>query len=262
MKGWHIFLHSLQQVMGNLAGAIRVSALPYLAQFVIMGLLLGFGQNAFDPEAMAADGGPTVGFAVNSLAVLVVAVFASLWIAVGWHRFVLLGEDTAGYVPNLKTDRLWAYFVRSLGIGLILIAAAIGLGMVGGLVSMPFASMGGMTMVMIVMAVIVYIPLAILSFRLSGSLPAAALGNEVDFWAGWNATKDANMDMLVLAVIAVVANLAISLLGLIPVIGIAVQFLGGWLMIMIGASILTTLYGHYIEGRSLAGVQEPPNPFE
>jgi hypothetical protein len=262
MKGWHIFFHSLQQVTGNLAGAIRVSALPYLIQFVVMVLVMGFGANAFDAEAMVAAGGPDGDFFLKLAVFFVIALFTSLWIAVGWHRYVLLGEEPAGYMPTMKPDRIWAYFVRSMGVVLVLFAASIPFSILGGLISVALGAVPGGTMFMIVMAAVVYVPLVILSFRLSGSLPATALGSEVDFWAGWNATKSANVDMLVLAIIGVVASLAINALGMIPVIGIAVQFVGGWVMMMVGVSILTTIYGHYIEGRNIAGIREEPNPFE
>ena len=51
---------------------------------------------------------------------MVAAIVTGLWIAVGWHRFVLLGER-ASLVPVFRGDRMWAYFLYSLGYGLILI---------------------------------------------------------------------------------------------------------------------------------------------
>jgi hypothetical protein len=262
MKGWHIFLHSLQQVTGNLSGAIKVSAVPYLIQFIAMGLIMGFGGNAFDPEAMAEAGGPDGGFFLKVGIVALVAVFTSLWIAVAWHRYVLLGEEAPGYVPTLKSDRMWAYFVRSLGILLVLLAASIVMVIPAGILVGLTANVNGPSIVGGLIPIVVMIPVFVVLYRVSGSLPGAALGNDVDFWAGWKATKGANLDILVLILVAFGFSIVLNLFGLVPVIGIAIQFLGGWLMIMIGASILTTIYGHYIEGRDLSGIAEQPNPFE
>ena len=47
-----------------------------------MGLLMGFGGNAFDPEAMAAEGGLPPGFFLNAAIVFAITIFTSLWIAV------------------------------------------------------------------------------------------------------------------------------------------------------------------------------------
>lgn len=262
MKGWHIFLHSLKQVTGNLSGAIKVSALPYLIQFAVMGMVLGFGASAFNPEKMAQGDVPEAGFWLGLLLFWVIYMFTSLWIAVAWHRFVLLGEETAGFVPALKSDRIWAYFVRSLGATLVLILAAIVLAVPAGILVAMLANATGPSLISGLVPILIFIPLLVVFYRISGSLPGAALGNEVDFWAGWNATKGENLNILVLVIITFVFSLILNRLGMIPVIGIVAQFIGGWAIIMVGASMLTTLYGHYIEGRSLAGIQEQPNPFE
>lgn len=262
MKGWHIFLHSLQQVTGNLAGAIKASALPYIVQFAVTGMILGFGANAFDPAAMMQDGGPGAGLWLRVLFVLVIALFTGFWIAVAWHRFVLLGEEATGYVPVLKSDRIWDYFVRSLGIFLVLFAAGFILAIPAGILLGLAASVTDPSIAFGLMPILVMIPVFVILYRVSGSLPGAALGKDVDFWAGWNATKQANWDILVLVLITFVASFVLNFLSMIPVIGIAIQFFGGWLSILIGASTVTTIYGHYIEGRNLTSIQEEPNPFE
>jgi hypothetical protein len=74
--------------------------------------------------------------------------------------------------------------------------------------------------------------------------------------AGWDATKGASADILVLAVIAVGAHLVLALLGFlvfdrIPVVSLIWNIVVTWLVTMVGVSILTTLYGHYIEKRPL-----------
>lgn len=269
MKGWHIFLHSLKQVTGNLGGAIKVSAVPYLIQFVVTGAVFGFDGSAFDPAndpAKFAQGEfPGAGFWLSILLGLAIAFFTGCWIAVAWHRFVLLGEEGSTYLPILKSDRIWAYFVRSLGAFLVLLATGIILIIPAGILIAIAANLFGPVAPSLIgglAPVLMVIPMFVILYRVSGSLPGAALGNEVGFWAGWNATKGENLNILLLVIFTFVTSLVVNGLSMIPTVGIVFQFLGGWLMIMVGASILTTLYGHYIEGRSLAGIQEQPNPFE
>jgi hypothetical protein len=106
------------------------------------------------------------------------------------------------------------------------------------------------------MAVLVQLPIMYLAFRLTTALPASAIGSGQPFMAGWDATKGASADILVLAVIAVGAHLVLALLGFlvfdrIPVVSLIWNIVVTWLVTMVGVSILTTLYGHYIEKRPL-----------
>lgn len=249
MKGWQIFMHSVRQVTGNFEAALKVSLIPMLIQSAVSLLLLG-GSMQMDRNGMMA------GFGAAALVVMAVVMITSIWIAVNWHRFVLLGEEPAGYVPTFSTDKIMAYFLRSLGIVGVMVVALVVVGMIGGAISAGFFRIGGQTLGLIAMAVIVWLPLTLLGFRLSAALPGSALGAASDFLSGWNATRGANGDIAVLAVISVVANLAITVVGSalsgIPVLGIGIGFLTSWLVTMVGLSILTTLYGHYVEGRALS----------
>lgn len=256
MKGWQIFLHSVRQVTGNLEGALRVSALPYAIQ-VIVGLLLAGAAGQ-----MAGMGGPGPsgammgGFGIGALVALIVSLATALWIAVAWHRFVLLNEQPQGFVPVWRGDRIAEYFLRSLGYGLILTVAAMVLAMIAGMLFSPLLRSGSYVLFLILSALVVQIPLMIFAFRLSAALPGAALDSGHDFMAGWQATQGQTADIAVLAAIAVVAHLVLALLGLLVfshlwVLAVLWQIVAGWLVTMVAISILTTLYGHYIERRPL-----------
>lgn len=248
MKGWQIFLHSVRQVTGNFEAALKVSLIPMLIQSAVSLILLR-GSMRMNQSGMMS------GLGAGTLVVMIVVVATGIWIAVNWHRHVLLGEEPAGYVPAFPADKVKAYFLRSLGIFGVMMVATLVLGIIGGAISAGFFRLGGQTPGLIVMAVIVWLPLTLLGFRLSAALPGSALGAASEFLSGWNATRAANGDIVVLAVITVVANLALTLIGSalsgIPVLGIGIGFLTNWLVTMVGLSILTTLYGHYVEGREL-----------
>lgn len=116
--------------------------------------------------------------------------------------------------------------------------------------------MGSMVLMMILMTILIQLPVVALAFRLTTALPAAALGATADFWAGWKATEGQTGDFVALALIAVGIMLVLNLIGLYAFSGIMILSLLwtviiGWLQMMVGISILTTLYGHYIEKRPL-----------
>lgn len=258
MKAIQIFLHSLRQVTGNLSDAIRVSAAPYALQFVVSLLLLGTAAatGQADPMEMAKNGGGMV-FLLAALLNLVVVLITSIWAAVAWHRFVLKGEAPTGFIPPFRGDRNWAYFARSFGIGILCVVLAIPLGFIGAMVAMPFFNETGPGVLgLAIVFLVTYLPLTVISYRLSTALPATALDAPSAFTAGWEATKGESATFIVLALISVVAVFAISTIGAklfggIMVLALIWQLLFGWFTIMVGLSILTTLYGHYIEKRPL-----------
>lgn len=249
MSGLRIFTHSLRQVTGNLEGAIRVSLLPYAIQIGISLLLLGHVEAlAMAPEDMGG------GIPLVILPVILVVLITALWIAVAWHRYVLRNERPAGLLPAFLPDRIGAYFLRSLGIGLIVIAAAFVIGLVVSLVAgmlVPPSVVAGL-----LMGLLVYVPVVVIALRLSAALPGSALGDDSDFMAGWRATEGKSGDLIGLAVITVALNLALGLIGTyvfsgLPILAIGWDAIVGWFVMMVGISILTTLYGHYVEGRPL-----------
>jgi hypothetical protein len=253
MKGWLILRHSLRQVFGNLGGALRVSGVLYLVQFVV-GLLVGGGMAMGDAATMMQNGGPGGGFFLGVLVSGVIAVISGLWIAVGWHRYVLLGE-TSGLVPSFSGDRIWAYFLRALGYAVILIViGAIWGGIVGFVVGSIFGN--SIVLMLILMGLLIYLPVLVISFRMTSDLPSAALDAGHPFMSGWTKTAGATTDLAVMAAIIVVAVvvlgvIASTLLANLPIFGVVWALVMGWVQMMVGVSILTTLYGHYVEKRDL-----------
>ena len=103
---------------------------------------------------------------------------------------------------------------------------------------------------------VVYVPLAVVSYRLGTSLPAVALDEGGPFMAGWDATRGENGTIAVLALVTVLIVFGSSVIGLYVLIGITPLFVAwnivfNWLAMMVGVSVLTTLYGHFIEKRAL-----------
>lgn len=255
MNGIDIFGHSVRQVFGNLSAAIRLSALLYLVQF---GVTIWYTSSmpdvafeAMNPEAMANIPWGTM------LIFFIVLLITSLWIAVAWHRFVLLSEEPGSIIPAFRGDRMLAYFGYSLLICLIMIPVVLILGFVTSLIVAPLLMSGGPSLFgLIVVGLLVYIPIIVISYRLSVVLPAAALEENLGIGGAWERTRGTTGTILVLAIISAIAYYIISL----PVLYIFTQgsvpsyiwtFFSQWIALMVGVSILTTLYGHYVEERPL-----------
>ena len=96
----------------------------------------------------------------------------------------------------------------------------------------------------------------VLLYRLSPILPAAALGNKLSFSEAIKATKGATFSFVVLgfslAILSILFSFAELLFMHSPMaIMIGVQLLFAWLIFLLNLSIITTIYGHYVEGRPL-----------
>lgn len=248
VNGLQLFLHSLHQVTGNFAAAIRISALLYLAQVAVVSLTdLSLLTDEIAMRAAIEAGSFPWG---RLLLVLLVAIVVNLWIAVSWHRYVLRVEMPTTLVPRFRAGPMVSYFGKMVALGLLLaIPMMILMGVTG-----PVAAGGG-ALGSLVVVVAVAMPVSVLFFRISPVLPAAALGTTLKFSQAWARTAGATGALAGLAMLFLVASLVIDLpaaalpRGSVP----ELVWLGltGWVKAMVGISILTTIYGHYIEGRAL-----------
>ena len=103
---------------------------------------------------------------------------------------------------------------------------------------------------------IAVIRLLTLFFRIGLILPAAALGERLTLRESWQASGQDDKAILVLALIVMGARLLIELPAMIDgstgtVVSLIYGIVVNWFVTMIGISVLTTLYGHFVEGRSI-----------
>ncbi|MBU2960651.1 hypothetical protein KO516_07440 [Citreicella sp. C3M06] len=238
--GWKLFLHSVRMVLDNLGVALRLSALLYLVQMAFTVFLFVTPDDSLQQ--------PTAG-TVELLLLSIFAVVASLWIAVGWHRFVLTGEEPAGFVPRWHGSEMLSYFGRSLLIGFMLIAlGSVIAGLVLGIGSSP-ALIGLMTFGLVGLGSYIF-------FRVGLVLPASAMGKRMKMRESWDATSGDSTALLQLALIVIGAKLLIEIPGMIDgnttgPISLIYGLVIDWFVTMFGVSLLTTLYGVFIEGRRL-----------
>lgn len=239
-----ILIHTFRMIFGNLGQALRVSVGPYL--ILILGFAILFG-------ALSTMADSTVGVSpLMSLMFVVLfplSLFVTAWVAVSWHRFILL-EERAGLLPAVKGRPIWPYAGRAILLGLLIALMAIPLLFLVGIISsaVPFFA--------IPLFVVVMVILGFVGLKLGVSLVGTALGKPMKFGDVWNATDQINNTIFGLVFLMVIINVLPSLIvagiaAYIPIIGFVLNIVLNWISMMLGISILTTIYGHVIENRPL-----------
>nr|WP_245223719.1 hypothetical protein [Ruegeria sp. HKCCSA071] len=240
-------------VFGNIKQVLQITVGPALiATIIIVGVFLALGipLEALEDNAGALSPSATAGsafvFVVVLLAVMSVTMF---WIAVSWHRFILLEEYPTGILPTFRFDRILAYFGRFLMLGILMAIAFLPMGFV-----MSALSGGSIGFALVAVYAIF---LVVCYYRLSIILPAAAIGNPISIGEAWNNTSGVSGAILLLLLVAllfqILVQLALTLLALIPVLGVLLTvFFGTLILPLINVSILTTMYGVFIEKRQLS----------
>ncbi|MCC6001820.1 MAG: hypothetical protein JJU19_13305 [Pararhodobacter sp.] len=254
MQGIAILTHAVGMVIANWGIALRISGLLMAAQ---MALALGLGlQHSYLP--LAPDD-QAAAFPMGIALLMVFQLFSAFWITIAWHRFILRSEIPAGSLPPLNGRVLLRYVGVGLLLALMLVLVAIPLGVAAAFIVGPatLASPdgGGFAAVIILMA-LVWLPVTYLGYRLSPVLPAAALGERLPLKEVWYQTGTSGSSFVVLSLATMLLYLAleypVSLLATpAPVLAFLWAFLLQWATVLVGASVLTTIYGHYMEDRPL-----------
>lgn len=250
MKGWDIFVHSVRLVFRNLDAALRISLVLYLVyaigQFWLMSLAPA--EVAGTPGALAL----TPQQAVGSLLSMLVTVLVSIWIAVAWHRYVLLEEVPHGWLPRFHGGILLGYLGRSILLGILVVLATLVVGMVIGMIGTVTGSSG-----LIMLGGILGVAAGIfLFYRLCPILPAGATGQPISMSRAWQATQGIGGTVLLLVVLTLLATFLLGIPNTLSgdpnsALSRIYSLVVGWPLMLVGISVLTTFYGHFIEGRPI-----------
>ena len=254
-KGFKLFRHSLGMVTGNLKDALRVTGLPYLAIVAIM--LMFPAQYGLLPVANEQD----IAFGGGFLLSMIAYLCAYLWMAVLWHRYILNGERPKRFVPRWNGANILAYFGRTLLITLCLLPFSLVFGIaMSGLPFLVDALPLWLTMTVLVGgAPLFLLVLFAVIGRLSVILPAAAIGKSVSLGQAWKATKGSTtaiavMNVLLILLLIIPLMLPPLIVAIVPaltILGAVLTCALDWFVTLLFVSFMTTLYGHYVEGREL-----------
>jgi hypothetical protein len=264
--GWAIVRHSIILLFRNFGNALKVSIGPYvigIGLMILVAVALGLNLQTItiavrNPQAagqvLGSLGGSVAMFVIAAWAVI---LFVSAWVAVSWHRFVLL-EEYPGLLPGLSGRPILPYVGRTLLLVLVLILIAIPLSMVFGLVFVGLAQGGGAQAAGLGGLVVGLLMTAVLSWiwmRLALVLPATSVGQPIGMGDSWRLTAPVSgaifLAVLILFGISFAADLLIRSLFASAWVAELASLAVSWASLMVGVSILTTLYGHLVERRGI-----------
>ena len=264
MLGWLLFKRAVTLLTDNLGAALRVSLVPYALLAVATAVLgeplsnlqLPNPDDLTAPGSGAPEGGGAAEIQGNLLAAMggaLVYVLVYLWVAVAWHRFALLEEVPNGPVPPLHPKRLMNYLVSSIVIGLFTLAAVFLANIVLGTLLLPLVGSAGVLPALF--AATSFFVGMIVFYRLAPVLPARAVDAPMSYGDAMRATSGHVRTIVILALLSAglsfVLQLPVAVEGTRGVVTVVYEFVVGWIGLMLGAGVLTTLYGHLVEGRPL-----------
>lgn len=242
MKAIRIVSHALRQVFGNIRQVLLLSVAPLMIQTVPVAaavLLL---------DAMRGTR-PGWGFIVLVAAIGLAAALCLVWLAVRWHRFVLLNEQKNLLSPPPRAVML-RYVATALAIFLIMLAA----GVLTELFISAFSLSGPVLLAAMVLGVLFYAFI----LALAVALPGAAIGASHPIRSAWRAMSPAAGTVIALVIIGFLCSVLVNAvltaadLSALPIGAVLIlNLLFYWAWTLISLSVLTTLWGHYVEGRPL-----------
>ena len=251
---WKIVLHAFRMIFGNIVDALKVSVGPILIWLAIVAATFVVFRLPVAPLAGTAMGAPLDGggFVIAFAIILVSSLAIFAWIAVAWHRFILL-EQYPGMLPAWKDQPITPYVLKSITIFVLLVLGAL----LGGFVVIGlFSAIGGPALVTFGIMAISFM-LSYFALRMGLVLPAAAVGEEMEISESLAQTKPMSSNIFGVAATMIFLNFVAGLVvttiySFASIIGVVLDIATTWLFIMANISVLTTLYGMLIEGRELA----------
>lgn len=197
------------------------------------------------------------------IASVVIGVIGWMAFAIIWHRYALLEGDARHHLMRPTASIFGQYFKAALVVGVISFFAALPGGFIVGFVLAILANMSfGTVFLPITTIVAAAMALAFGAFigwvvlRFSLILPAAATEQKLSYSDSWQATKTVSLDILWTAILVSILNfvaesIATGLAVVLPGFAIGFVILQVAIQSLIYISVLSTLYGHLIQGRSL-----------
>ncbi|MEL6952644.1 MAG: hypothetical protein AAFN09_11085 [Pseudomonadota bacterium] len=259
--GVRLTRHVLLQVFGNLGQAARITLLPLVVFFVLLTAvaapLVGEYLSALEGIEGLEPGGPppelppmSSGNVAFLLFMIPLGLIVFSWVAVGWHRYVLLEEYPLVAVPRWSFDRILSYIGRTLILSGILLAVAF----IASFVSIALVQiLGAFAGAGLLIAMTVALSWAFT--RMGLILPATAVDTPLSISESWAVTARASGEIFVpILAFAIAFTLIGQILGLIfgaTILGTIVSAALSWVQMLCNLALLTTLYGSLVERRDL-----------
>lgn len=249
------FAHALRSTVDNLNFAFHVGW-PWMLVLLPIELAGNFYIWANSNEAAKV---PRADVLLVSVVLGVVSLTAFSSIAVNWHRYILRDEIPQG-TQRLRIDSTVRRYVGNiLLISLILFACILPIAIVLAFLSYGLGNSTALAMPVTALAVAAMAA----SYRLGVKLPAIALERQ-DFTLkdAWAVTEGNFLRILGLTLLYACLVLAAALLAgaigygmgeatgkVALAVSIAMHLIVNWIVTILGVTMLTSLYGFFVEGR-------------
>ncbi len=264
MLGWEFFKKSVTQIYYNFGDAVKITGFIWISwqliSILVSSFLIGKPSIAiynFDPNNPTADN--VENFLLAGFILLTISAIFFSWLAVLWHRFMLLNERQTTFIPKWSGRLVWLYLLKSIKVGLILVIILFILGMIAGIISAILIVTADFSSILPYFAPIFVLLGTYIFLRIALVLPAVALGKNMSIKQSWEYTISASgaifIASILMTVLGIISQMIVTFFStqiaqaafLYPLI----SFFLDWIVIMIGISILTTLYGYLVEERNL-----------
>ena len=264
MTGWGILKHSFGMIERNFSAAMRISlVLMIISLAVQIGLTFWVTVNAV--ELMQSNS--MVFFVVQQLPALLSLVFGA-WMAVAWHRFILLNERPASWMPafhgnNILMYVLWIIVLMVIYILLLLPIIALVIALVQPSMDAGANPSAGAILLSGILIPLVFLLAVVVMTRLSPVLVSRALGEKLGLRQAWRLTQGSSKPILAMFGIGLIFMFAFMVVMMIfvtlasgstmlMIVAVAPMYLIlTWLSGMLSVSVMTTIYGVYVEKREL-----------
>ena len=256
MTGYLLFKHAVSRVFRNLDDALAISGLIWIATMVVMVVAssVEFAGSPVVVDPLADQPMPDISvtqilliFGANLLVIL-----SSIWIAIEWHRFILLGERPNSIIPPFRGALFGAYFGKSVILTAAFCALALAAGMVIVLVT---ALLGGAQFAPALMMMIMGAFGMYAFYRASPVLPAAALGESLTLKQAWSQTEPHKKAVVQATFLMVFGTIVLRIPALMAgsgPIGVVASLITGWVGLMVGVSLLSVIYEISSKGENRA----------
>ncbi|MDA7948738.1 MAG: DUF898 domain-containing protein [Hyphomicrobiaceae bacterium] len=199
---WKIFTKAISLIWEKRLFALYIS-FPIILLYLLTGVAMDLGMIEKPPFVLAEEQGarnPTFSQFLWGLPVALLFGFFLAVIAVFWHRSILLGEHAVGNVP-LRFDRVvWRYIFYVIGVFLWAMILIVALMLISTVIGLAFSATGAgsaFDYLLVICFIPFFLYLAIVVFRLSLTLPAAAIGHaDFGFRAAWDISRGHNWQFL------------------------------------------------------------------
>lgn len=258
MLGWAIFKHSVSMTIRNLQSSLQVFLVPWAC---LTGLIILLGGAVGEPVtlgtqfdvggASANDAGEVVQTAGQfALLTTLLNIFVGAWTAVAWHRYILLEQPPSGWIPELHWNLIARYALWSILIGVAAVAAIAG----------PFLLLAVAEPLAVLLGIVLFgwmIYVCVIAARAAIVLPGIAVQSGFSVRDCLEKTKGQNGVFIVLGLsvfaFAFAVLIVVGLLtAILPALAAVAQLPISLVLTVLNVSILTTLYGVFVEGRELS----------